>query len=449
METDDAWARIRLLHFCRTGDMKRLKPILSQHNSIDIDNVYGKYKRTPLLIAAYNGHSSIVKFLIENGSTIEATDLQGNNVFLIAAKNKLRSIMSYLLPLQNIYFNANTTNVKKKNAYMYAAKNGDVNILKDMVTKSSYIPCNCLAKDDNDNNILIYAVYSGRVECVSYVLEKCPEDHRLEMVKNINTEYETALSIACSNGFVDIVMLLINSNSDKYHQNLNNKSILIKGAEKFHNYLCIYIVHNYPDILNLYTIDNECILHICIITSNWDLLEFLLTDKDKDIVKYIIKLLYVDSNRYYGTPIQLLSKTHPGSKYIDIMYKLTDEVKNINKESFATIVRKHLMTQRLQTQEIIRTDESVCYELSGKMWKCISYTNYVFSDDLGIQSKGIHDLKFLIKWFATSLPKSPCDPYSNVIIPINNLYKIVKRAIKLRIYVPPKLIVYVFEKKYG
>ncbi|HIC42999.1 MAG TPA: ankyrin repeat domain-containing protein, partial [Sulfurimonas sp.] len=47
------------------GDLKKLKKLISKGEDVNEKNV--KYKQTPLHIAAYNEHSSIVKFLLRHG----------------------------------------------------------------------------------------------------------------------------------------------------------------------------------------------------------------------------------------------------------------------------------------------------------------------------------------------------------------------------------------------
>ncbi len=85
---------------------------------IGIDN-------TPLMWAARNGYSEIVKMLFAHGARLDVVNLRGDNALMLAAKNGHSEVVKFLVE-QNVDIDA--CNREGKNAYALAEEKGHKNV---------------------------------------------------------------------------------------------------------------------------------------------------------------------------------------------------------------------------------------------------------------------------------------------------------------------------------
>ncbi|XP_067653812.1 ankyrin repeat domain-containing protein 2-like [Haliotis asinina] len=94
-----------ILHWaCREGHLETVKLILSL-NVVDI-NSRGWYSRTPVMWAAENRHSDVVKFLVDRGTDVSLVDRGGNNVLHLACRGGDLETVKLILSLNVVNINA-------------------------------------------------------------------------------------------------------------------------------------------------------------------------------------------------------------------------------------------------------------------------------------------------------------------------------------------------------
>jgi ankyrin repeat protein len=80
-----------LFEACSNGNLAGVKSILEQDLEIDIQNNLGW---TPLVVAAFNQHHELVKFLLESGANVNHQSKKGTSVFMYA-KTKVMESQDY------------------------------------------------------------------------------------------------------------------------------------------------------------------------------------------------------------------------------------------------------------------------------------------------------------------------------------------------------------------
>ena len=78
-----------MFKYCHQGKKEKLKQFITRHSdSIDRVTINAKHKGNTLLHFAIDGnHLHIVKYLLQNGSSIDEQNNNGDTCFLLAASN--------------------------------------------------------------------------------------------------------------------------------------------------------------------------------------------------------------------------------------------------------------------------------------------------------------------------------------------------------------------------
>ncbi|XP_048247501.1 inversin-A-like [Haliotis rufescens] len=93
------------LHWaCCGGDVEMVKFILSQKMA-DI-NSRGVSNMTPVMWAAYRGHSEVVEFLMCEGADVSLVDVNGNNILHWACEGGDAQIVKFVLSLDKMDIDA-------------------------------------------------------------------------------------------------------------------------------------------------------------------------------------------------------------------------------------------------------------------------------------------------------------------------------------------------------
>jgi ankyrin repeat protein len=211
-------------------------------------------KGTALQRAAHQGHLEVIEVLCQRGANINAqSDEQPETPFQIAVKRGFEDVAALLLD-----FNPDLVH-QGKSAILYAAANGQIEILKRIANKAplmlkddigtalklaaecGYAETVKLLLDHNESLkgsdevalALRQAARGGHADCVSYLLPltvdintegECPEiepiplDDQDTMHRDVprqdKKQFGTALHMAASRGHDDVVSILIDHGSD-------------------------------------------------------------------------------------------------------------------------------------------------------------------------------------------------------------------------------------------
>jgi len=85
-----------LLEACNQGDIQKVKTLLLDNKFIDIE-VKDKNHFTPLLMASFHGHGSIVEILLQHGADIDARTEFHNTSLILSCINGCYNVTKVLL----------------------------------------------------------------------------------------------------------------------------------------------------------------------------------------------------------------------------------------------------------------------------------------------------------------------------------------------------------------
>ena len=275
------------------GDLEGLKSLISKDKTIIDMNL--ENKETILTLAAYQGHTELVKYLISEGADINKRNKWENNAFLNAAQNGNAEIGHMLLdngsnvndkgsegnsPLHFAAMNEspefvelllnNGADVNRMNNYgqppvLYASWNGNDRILAGLLNKGADVNF----KTTDENSVLHNLARVGNIKSIVIAVEKgagvnvTDKDGKLPLhyaainghsevvgflaskTDDINTKEETlgntALHISAINGDIKSTKLLLKAGADP--------TILNSGDKKPLDYAVKY---GYVDLVSYY-----------------------------------------------------------------------------------------------------------------------------------------------------------------------------------------------------
>ncbi|WP_346836589.1 ankyrin repeat domain-containing protein [Microbulbifer sp. SAOS-129_SWC] len=89
----DANDKVNLIISCASGDFEKVKEFSEKVRSLDYVSIKGD---TPLVAASYNGHLTVVKYLIQKGATCNFPDELGNTAKSVALERGYKDIVGFL-----------------------------------------------------------------------------------------------------------------------------------------------------------------------------------------------------------------------------------------------------------------------------------------------------------------------------------------------------------------
>ncbi|XP_067653301.1 ankyrin repeat domain-containing protein 50-like [Haliotis asinina] len=248
---------------CLGGNVELVKYVLSQINfSIGITMPCWK---TPLMLAAENGHNDVVEFLVEKGADLSLKVKTGDNVLHLACYGGQLDVVKYLLSLNSI--NINRRGWKKMTPIMVAANQGYKEVVELLVKRGADL--------------------------------------------SLRAQMGNILHTACSRGHFDVVKYLLSLNSvDIDSRGWNERTPVMVAAFKGRKKVVELLVKHGAD-LSLSTATNNEILHLSCIQGEFD------------VVKYLLSLNYFDVNcRGWNmmTPV-MLAAYHGHKQVMELLVK--------------------------------------------------------------------------------------------------------------------------------
>ena len=161
-------------------------------------NIKNKKGCTALHNACENGALDIVKMLILKGAIIETEDRNGSTPLMMAARKGHHSVVKKLVS-SGASLNINKKNEEGHTALDYACENGDLDIVKVLISYSADIET-----EDHDGSTPLRMAAVRRHSSVVGVLISSGAS-----LNKKNKQGRTALHYACENGGLGIVNMLI------------------------------------------------------------------------------------------------------------------------------------------------------------------------------------------------------------------------------------------------
>ncbi|XP_064400140.1 receptor-interacting serine/threonine-protein kinase 4-like [Halichondria panicea] len=189
------------LHLACNKNNTDIVKLIAGHCTVTIQN---KDLKTPIHIAVLSGKVVILDALLEgySGSLDEFADLDGNTALHSACQSNNDS-SCYIVKRLCDYCSLTVENKEKSTPMHFACKFGNFALVDHLFKRYSSLHLDCLLVDDDENTILHVAVEnSASLEVVTVVSNHISPVHK-------NKQGETSIHIACRNGDLPIVRLLV------------------------------------------------------------------------------------------------------------------------------------------------------------------------------------------------------------------------------------------------
>ncbi|XP_048242365.1 ankyrin repeat domain-containing protein 17-like [Haliotis rufescens] len=291
-----------ILHVtCLGGNVDICKYLLS-NNVVGIES-RGQYNRTPVMIAAIEGHRELFDFLVSKGCDLSVVDGNGDNILHLTCLGGNVDICKYLLSKDIVGIESrgqyNTTPV------MTAASKGHRELFDFLVSKE----CDLSVVDGDGDNILHVTCLGGNVDICKYLLSNnvvgiesrgqynrtpvmtaASEGHgelfdflvRKECdLSVVDGNGDNILHVACIGGNVDICKYLLSKDIVGIEsRGQYNMTPVMMAASEGHRELFDFLVSKGCD-LSVVDGNGDNILHVTCLGGNVDICKYLLS---KDIV---------------------------------------------------------------------------------------------------------------------------------------------------------------------
>lgn len=191
------------------GDTNIVKLLLSKGAQVDNIALYG---------AAQYGHLAVVKALIEAGANVNMSLDTGETPLLAAANSGHGDIVKYLLAQ---HANVEAKDVDHATAVHLAAEEGHVDILKELVAANAPVNIKTL----NGDTPLYVAAQNGHLAAVQILLSAGSKvDAKIK-------SGATALHAATIHGSIELIKILINAGTDVNVQNKKGVTPIFIAAQ--------------------------------------------------------------------------------------------------------------------------------------------------------------------------------------------------------------------------
>ena len=188
-----------LLDAARAGDSAGVEAAITAGADINTITTDG-WEFTALMWAATNGHTDIVKLLLDRGADIDAVYRDGNNALTLAATNGHANTVKLLLDR-----GADIDHVSKygktvliETARFWPRSDGNTDTVKLLLDRGADIN----AVDTSGNTALIFAAEYAPIDTVKLLLKMGAN------IDHVNRDRDTALMVAQGKGRTEIAKIL-------------------------------------------------------------------------------------------------------------------------------------------------------------------------------------------------------------------------------------------------
>lgn len=160
---------------CFTGQVHELRKMMEASPIKGILNLADYNRRTPLHVAAAQGQTELVEFLLTNGAMVHVHDIFGHTPFrdsIFAGNNAVCELLEKAgANLRNAFDSPGANpNLALGILLCRAAHAGDLLLLQRLTQYGADLS----ATDYDGRTCLHLAVAEGRLDCVQYILSQCP-----------------------------------------------------------------------------------------------------------------------------------------------------------------------------------------------------------------------------------------------------------------------------------
>ncbi|XP_067659835.1 uncharacterized protein [Haliotis asinina] len=188
-----------ILHYACVKGNKRTVEFALCLDEVDIDSRGGR-GRTPVMDAACEGHSHVVKLLVSRGADVSLVDDDGNNILHYACVRGDRKTVEFVLSLGVL--DINSRGLENRTPIMEVAGRGYRDLVELFVKRGADVS---LVSDDGDN-ILHWACVGGDRMTVEFVLSL-----NVVNIDARNNNGDTAADVAKGKGHDQLFIIVVHS----------------------------------------------------------------------------------------------------------------------------------------------------------------------------------------------------------------------------------------------
>ncbi|KAL0275144.1 UNVERIFIED_CONTAM: hypothetical protein PYX00_003100 [Menopon gallinae] len=235
-----------LVEACTDGDVSTVRKLLTEgylelaqvllamHANVEDRGIKGDC--TPLMEAASAGHPDIVKLLISHGAEVNAQSSTGNTPLMYACSGGHEAVVRVLL---NHAANIEDHNENGHTPLMEAASAGHVGVAKILLEYGAGINTH---SNEFKESALTLACYKGHLDMVRFLLEAgADQEHKTD-------EMHTALMEASMDGHVEVARLLLDSGAQVNMPQDSFESPLTLAACGGHTELALLLIERGANI---------------------------------------------------------------------------------------------------------------------------------------------------------------------------------------------------------
>ena len=187
------------------------------------------------MVATYNGHPEVAKYLIEKGADVNHADKNGATALLGAAQEGHPEVAKYLIEKGA---DVNHADKDGDTALKFAAKEGHLEIAKYLIEKGADV--NHIGK--NGTTALTSVAQEGHLEIAKYLIEKGAD------VNHIGKDGVTAFMVATYKGHPEVAKYLIEKGADVNHATNHGTTALIFAVQEGHLEVAKYLIEKGVDV---------------------------------------------------------------------------------------------------------------------------------------------------------------------------------------------------------
>jgi len=226
-----------LIISAENGDKDIVEYLVEHGAQINERNADGE---TALKVSYTKWNCNIVKYLIEHGANINDTNHLGKTLLILAIEENQMEMIQYLL--QHATLKIDLEDGLHWTALMYAAKQGNVQIIKRLLEQGANVKhCDSYG----DTPLLIAAEY-GQEDAVKFFIESKKAD-----INETNHMGWTALMLASKSGNIPVIDYLIKMGANRKLRTKKGSSSLLIAVYYNHLPAVQYFIEHHSDAFNI------------------------------------------------------------------------------------------------------------------------------------------------------------------------------------------------------
>jgi ankyrin repeat protein/GTPase SAR1 family protein len=192
-----------LFQSCKDGSLATVQQLLTRHSNLraQINSLTDDDGNTILIIASENGHTGIVKLLLECGANVDHKNLRGWTALMKASENGDSELeIINLLLAHNTHAQVDLQSNEGYTALMVAAQNGQVKLATKLVQEHGASVHVGLQQEYSSWTALMEASKSGSIDIVKLLLEHGADDLGWALVPAILNKHNDIIELLLKHG---------------------------------------------------------------------------------------------------------------------------------------------------------------------------------------------------------------------------------------------------------